>query len=62
MAEVMLTANQYGKAENRVVRVVRDSERHEVAYFGSLGLVAVALGAVLWAASPRIRRLMSDVR
>jgi POT family proton-dependent oligopeptide transporter len=38
------------------------SERHEVAYFGSLGLVAVALGAVLWAASPRIRRLMSDVR
>ncbi|WP_127502790.1 peptide MFS transporter [Actinoplanes solisilvae] len=37
------------------------SERHEVAYFGSLGLLAVALGGLLWAASPWIRRL-SDVR
>lgn len=30
MTEVILTANQYGKAENRVVRVVRDTERHEI--------------------------------
>jgi urate oxidase len=30
MTDVMLTANQYGKAENRVVRVVRDTDRHEV--------------------------------
>ena len=30
MTEVILTANQYGKAENRVVRVVRDTARHEV--------------------------------
>lgn len=30
MADVILTANQYGKAENRVVRVVRDTDRHEV--------------------------------
>ena len=31
MAEVQLAANQYGKAENRVVRVTRDTDRHEVA-------------------------------
>jgi urate oxidase len=30
MAEVILTTNQYGKAENRVVRVVRDTDRHEI--------------------------------
>ena len=30
MTEVVLTANQYGKAENRVVRVTRDTDRHEV--------------------------------
>lgn len=30
MTEVILTANQYGKAENRVVRVVRDTDRHEI--------------------------------
>ncbi len=30
MTEVILTANQYGKAENRVVRVNRDTDRHEV--------------------------------
>ncbi len=30
MSEVVLAANQYGKAENRVVRVTRDSERHEI--------------------------------
>ena len=30
MSEVILTANQYGKAENRVVRVTRDTDRHEV--------------------------------
>ena len=30
MAEVILTTNQYGKAENRVVRVNRDSDRHEL--------------------------------
>ena len=31
MTQVTLTANQYGKAENRVVRVTRDTDRHEVA-------------------------------
>lgn len=31
MAEVQLASNQYGKAENRVVRVTRDTPRHEVA-------------------------------
>ncbi len=30
MTDVTLTANQYGKAENRVVRVVRDTDRHEI--------------------------------
>jgi urate oxidase len=30
MTDVILTANQYGKAENRVVRVTRDTDRHEV--------------------------------
>jgi urate oxidase len=30
MTDVILAANQYGKAENRVVRVVRDTPRHEV--------------------------------
>ena len=30
MTEVFLTTNQYGKAENRVVRVTRDSDRHEI--------------------------------
>ena len=30
MTDVILTANQYGKAENRVVRVVRDTDRHEI--------------------------------
>ena len=31
MTNVVLAANQYGKAENRVVRVTRDTDRHEVA-------------------------------
>ena len=30
MSDVILTANQYGKAENRVVRVTRDTSRHEL--------------------------------
>lgn len=30
MSKAVLTSNQYGKAENRVVRVVRDTERHEI--------------------------------
>ena len=30
MTHVILTDNQYGKAENRVVRVVRDTDRHEI--------------------------------
>jgi urate oxidase len=30
MTDVILTTNQYGKAENRVVRVVRDTDRHEI--------------------------------
>jgi urate oxidase len=30
MTEVVLTSNQYGKAENRVVRVTRDTDRHEI--------------------------------
>ncbi len=27
---IVLGANQYGKAENRVVRIYRDTERHEI--------------------------------
>ncbi|MDQ3155396.1 MAG: urate oxidase, partial [Actinomycetota bacterium] len=27
---IVLGPNQYGKAENRVVRIYRDSERHEI--------------------------------
>jgi urate oxidase len=30
MTDVQLTANQYGKAENRVVRVTRDTDRHDL--------------------------------
>ena len=30
MSNVELTANQYGKAENRVVRITRDTDRHEI--------------------------------
>ena len=30
MTEVILTTNQYGKAENRVVRITRDTDRHEI--------------------------------
>jgi len=30
MSDVVLTHNQYGKAENRVVRVTRDNPRHEI--------------------------------
>jgi urate oxidase len=30
MSDVILTSNQYGKAENRVVRVTRDTDRHEI--------------------------------
>ncbi|MDN5586792.1 MAG: urate oxidase, partial [Brevibacterium sp.] len=30
MSKVKLTTNQYGKAENRLMRVYRDSERHEI--------------------------------
>jgi urate oxidase len=30
MTEILLTTNQYGKAENRVVRVTRDSDRHDL--------------------------------
>jgi len=30
MTDVVLTANQYGKAENRVVRITRDTARHEI--------------------------------
>ncbi len=30
MSDVVLTSNQYGKAENRVVRVTRDTDRHEI--------------------------------
>jgi POT family proton-dependent oligopeptide transporter len=35
---------------------------HERAYFGALGLVAIALGGVLLALTPFIKRLMSGVR
>jgi urate oxidase len=27
---IVLGANQYGKAENRVVRIYRDTDRHEI--------------------------------
>ena len=30
MSDVVLTHNQYGKAENRVVRITRDTPRHEI--------------------------------
>ncbi|TQJ09275.1 factor-independent urate hydroxylase [Lapillicoccus jejuensis] len=30
MSEIVLGANQYGKAETRVVRIVRDTARHEI--------------------------------
>jgi urate oxidase len=30
MSDVVLTQNQYGKAENRVVRITRDTDRHEI--------------------------------
>jgi urate oxidase len=30
MTEILLTTNQYGKAENRVVRVTRDTDRHDL--------------------------------
>ncbi|MBC3190627.1 urate oxidase [Pseudonocardia sp. C8] len=30
MSKAVLTSNQYGKAENRVVRVTRDTPRHEI--------------------------------
>ncbi|HYI57330.1 MAG TPA: urate oxidase [Microlunatus sp.] len=30
MSDVVLTSNQYGKAENRVVRITRDTDRHEI--------------------------------
>ena len=30
MSDVVLTANQYGKAENRVVQITRDTDRHEI--------------------------------
>lgn len=29
-AKVVLTKNQFGKAENRVVRVYRDTDRHTI--------------------------------
>jgi len=38
------------------------SPEHETAYFGVLGAVAIAVGAVLAALTPMIRRLMSGVR
>lgn len=37
-------------------------EQRETAYFGVLGIVAVALGGVLAVAAPVIRRLMAGVR
>jgi urate oxidase len=30
MSDVVLTSNQYGKAENRVVKITRDTDRHEI--------------------------------
>lgn len=30
MSSVKLTSNQYGKAENRLVRITRDTDRHEI--------------------------------
>src|SRR5699024_12662697 len=30
MSKVRLTSNQYGKAEHRLMRVYRDSQRHEI--------------------------------
>jgi POT family proton-dependent oligopeptide transporter len=38
------------------------SEDHEVAYFGTLGLIAIVLAGVLFTLSPWLRRLMGGVR
>ena len=38
------------------------SAAHEAAYFGSLGVAAIIIGAILGALSPMIRRLMAGVR
>lgn len=41
---IVLGPNQYGKAENRVVRIYRDSPRHEIRDLNAssaLGLVTV---------------------
>jgi POT family proton-dependent oligopeptide transporter len=38
------------------------SPSHEVPYFGILGLIAIVLGAIVWAISPPLRRLMGGVR
>jgi POT family proton-dependent oligopeptide transporter len=38
------------------------SPSHEVPYFGILGLIAIVLGAIVWAISSPLRRLMGGVR
>jgi POT family proton-dependent oligopeptide transporter len=38
------------------------SAEHEVVYFGVLGLVAIAIGVLLWLVGRPLRRLMSDDR
>jgi POT family proton-dependent oligopeptide transporter len=38
------------------------SENHEVAYFGTLGAIAIILGLALLAISSPVRRLMGNVR
>ena len=37
------------------------SPDHEFAYFGILGLVAIAVGAVVWVLAPRVSALMEGV-
>lgn len=39
----------------------RYSAEHEVAYFGIIGAVAVAVGVVVWLIAPRVSALMDGV-
>jgi POT family proton-dependent oligopeptide transporter len=38
------------------------SSAHEAAYFGSLGVALILIGAIVGALSPMIQRLMAGVR
>ncbi len=50
MVSVSLGANKYGKAENRLVRIYRDTPRHEIV---DLSVTSQLRGAALAARSSR---------